>query len=75
MSPKPKWLERRENAVPRRFKMCMHCRHVGDPCGWTNNTGHGRMTMYRCRLHPSITLYKETYACEDYERGDNGINW
>lgn len=72
---KPEWLRKRGFVPVRRYKLCSECRHVGKPCGYTNNTGHGRMVMYECSLHPSIKLYKETYACEDYERGDNGISW
>ncbi len=47
----------------------MDCRHKGEPCGFTNNVGNGRLPMYRCRLHPSIKFYDGTIACEHYEKG------
>lgn len=74
--PKPAWLTRRESELPRTYKRCMTCRHVGDPCGLTNNLGKGigRMTMYACKLHPTVRLYYRSYACEDYEQGDNAIS-
>lgn len=65
--PKPKWLADRD-LEPKGFKRCITCNAGGDPCGFTKNTGHGRMTMYRCRRHPTVVFYRETLACFDYER-------
>lgn len=64
---KPDWLKSREFQHPG-FPRCVTCNAGGDPCGYTKNTGHGRMVMYRCRRHPSVVFYRETLACMDYER-------
>lgn len=73
---KPSWLKEKERQVPRRFKMCINCKHVGPPCGMTNNlgSGKGRAVMYRCKLHPTVQLYFKTVACTDYEYGPTGIS-
>ena len=74
--PKPSWLEERQQETERhrRFRRCISCRHVGEPCGLTNPIkGVGRATMYRCSLHPQTPpLYFDTLACEDYEHGPTG---
>lgn len=63
---KPDWLKRQESGH-RAFRRCMTCDAGGDPCGQTNYIPKvGRLTMYRCRRHPTVTFYRDTYACEDY---------
>jgi hypothetical protein len=66
---KPGWLKERE-AEHRKFRRCMTCRHAGPAVGQTNylGSGVGRLTMYQCSLHPTIRFWRETYACEDWER-------
>ena len=65
--PKPEWLQERDRI--RNVKRCMTCAAGGDPCGTTTYlAGRGRLTMYRCRKHPTIKFWHDTLACEDYER-------
>lgn len=66
---KPDWMQRNENSLRIRFRRCIDCKHVGDPCGKTNymGSGKGREVMYQCRLHPTVKLYSKTYACTDFE--------
>jgi len=71
--PRPEWLDR-ERYV-RSCRWCNTCRHVGKPVGYTNRLSDGRHVMYQCALHPTIRLWRDTLACQDYERGDNGIEW
>jgi len=66
---KPDWLveqERlRENRL--RYRRCMNCLAGGDVCGRTNYIPKvGRLNMYRCRRHPTVVFYRETFACEDF---------
>lgn len=72
---KPEWMKRQEAKPVVRFKMCINCRHVGEHYGYTNNLGkgRGRAKIYRCKLHPTVTLYCESYACTDYEYGPTGV--
>lgn len=63
--PKPDWLIERERA--RKFRRCMDCDAGGDICGQTNYIPRvGRLNMYRCRRHPTVIFYRDTYACEDF---------
>lgn len=67
---KPDWLKEREKSRIERlkFKRCVNCSAGGDVCGQTNYIpNEGRLTMYRCRKHPSVIFYRHTYACEDFE--------
>ena len=49
------------------FRRCVNCDAGGDVCGQTNYIpGTGRLDMYRCRRHPTVRFYRETYACEDF---------
>lgn len=67
--PKPGWLTERESKSPVRFKRCINCDAGGDLCGQTNYIPKvGRLNMYRCRRHPTVVFYRETYACEDYHQ-------
>ena len=65
---KPNWLKREESH--RRFKKCVNCKHKGEKIGFTNYVDKdvGRLTIYRCKKHPSIEFHEREYACEDYER-------
>lgn len=51
----------------RNVKLCINCRFLGEPCGYTNNTGDGRKVMYSCP-HSSVKIYDKTLACELYRR-------
>lgn len=67
---KPDWLREREqsDASRLRFRRCMNCNAGGDLCGQTNYIPKvGRLNMYRCRRHPTVVFYRETYACEDFD--------
>lgn len=67
---KPDWLKEREqsDAGRLRFRRCMNCKVGGDLCGQTNYIPKvGRLNMYRCRRHPTVVFYRETYACEDFD--------
>lgn len=45
----------------------MNCDAGGDVCGQTNYIPKvGRLSMYRCRRHPTVVFYRNTYACEDF---------
>lgn len=66
---KPEWMKERERTrlVGLRFRRCINCSAGGDVCGQTNYIPNvGRLNMYRCRKHPSVKFYRETYACEDF---------
>jgi len=64
---KPDWLKRQEREH-RGYRRCMQCDAGADPCGQTNYIpGQGRLTMYRCRRHPTVVFYRDTYACEDWK--------
>jgi len=64
---RPDWLEKRESRVRIAFRRCITCDAGGDPCGRTNYIPkEGRLTMYRCRRHPTVTFYRDTLACEDW---------
>lgn len=64
--PKPDWL-RRQEFEHRGFRRCMMCSAGGDLCGQTNYIPKvGRLNMYRCRRHPTVVFYRDTYACEDF---------
>lgn len=66
---KPDWMRERERVGSRAFKRCMMCDAGGNPCGQTNYIpGTGRLTMYRCRRHPTVVFYRNTYACEDFHQ-------
>lgn len=64
---KPGWMKAREGEMPNRFKLCINCKFLGEPCGYTNNTGDGRKVMYSCP-HSSVRIYDKTLACELYRR-------
>lgn len=64
---KPDWLKEKDR-LKRVSKRCFTCDAGGDPCGQTNYIpGEGRLTMYRCRRHPTVTFYRHSLACEDYK--------
>ena len=64
---KPEWMRERETRNRIAFKRCMTCSAGGDVCGQTNYIpGTGRLLMYRCHRHPTVTFYRDTLACEDY---------
>lgn len=64
---KPDWLRKREE-TKRSFRRCMMCDAGGDLCGQTNYIPNsGRLNMYRCRRHPTVVFYRDTYACEDFK--------
>ena len=66
---KPDWLKDQERAkeARMRFRRCMNCDAGGDICGQTNYIPKvGRLNMYRCRRHPTVVFYRETFACEDF---------
>lgn len=64
---KPSWLVDRESSDPTKFRKCMRCDAGGDLCGQTNYIPKvGRLNMYRCRRHPTVVFYRDTYACEDF---------
>lgn len=70
MAGKPDWLVEHERlrAEHLRFRRCMNCSAGGDICGQTNHIPKvGRLNMYRCRKHPTVKFYRDTYACEDFE--------
>lgn len=67
---KPEWLVEQERYREQRlrFRRCMNCTAGGDFCGQTNYIPKvGRLNMYKCRKHPSVKFYRDTYACEDFE--------
>lgn len=66
---KPDWLVDHERARidVLRFRRCINCDAGGDLCGQTNYIPKvGRLNMYRCRRHPTVKFYRDTYACEDF---------
>lgn len=70
MAGKPDWLVEQERLRTERlrFRRCMNCSAGGDICGQTNHIPKvGRLNMYRCRKHPTVKFYRDTYACEDFE--------
>lgn len=64
---KPEWLKEKSRFDRFRSLRCMNCDAGGDVCGQTNYIPKvGRLNMYRCRRHPTVIFYRETYACEDF---------
>lgn len=59
--------KRQEPTRLRNVKLCINCKFLGEPCGYTNNTGDGRKVMYSCP-HSSVKIYDKTLACELYRR-------
>lgn len=69
MSGKPGWLKEQGQTRPEGlgFRRCVNCDAGGDVCGQTNYIPKvGRLNMYRCRRHPTVVFYRNTYACEDF---------
>lgn len=67
---KPDWLVEQERlrAEKLHYRRCMNCSAGADLCGRTNYIPkEGRLNMYRCRKHPSVVFYRDTYACEDFD--------
>lgn len=60
-------MKERENGLPSRYRYCINCKFLGQPCGYTNNTGNGRQVMYSCP-NSSVRIHDKTLACELYQR-------
>lgn len=64
---KPEWLKEKDKLDRFKFLRCVNCDAGGDICGQTNYIPKvGRLNVYRCRRHPTVTFYRDTYACEDF---------
>lgn len=69
--PKPAWLKKKEEEqLVHKYPRCILCKHAGEICGKTNyiDKQHGRMPIYKCKIHPTERFHFKTVACSDYER-------